>query len=470
VKTRAPSFVELIQSKIRKWVIGALLASLFIALCLSVFMAKSNYEQTVINQAKAATMSFRTQILEGSSRFVEDQLRLLYSLHSDERVYLLDKDRGRIYRPQEAKALLSCEPLKACWDMKSHSVVSLAPVAFDEGGQNIYGYVYLSRQINPDLTQFIVLALSIFAGVSLLIYGVSSSTKRLSETLAKTLGDWANQIKTNPKEVFQSHSQNPIRELEPLRDALLGLNRQISDFESKAEYNAKLRLVRSVAHDLATPISQMDKYLFVLKAQLKNGAPNISLLDDVGRSLARLKNLSSQTKDLSRVELASKVSKIDLANEVPQVIDDLRDSFEAGNKQINLSYDSNGLNHAYVKADPLQIDRLISNLVKNAFHASSPDSKIAVSLLKSGNETVLAVKDHGHGIAPENLNKIFEPDFTTRPATGTGLGLSIVKEICDSLSAQISVQSVEGQGTEFTIKFKSIDLAGGIHESQNFVG
>lgn len=470
MKFRTPSFVELIQSTIRKWVLGALLASLFIALCLSFFMAKSNYEQTVVNQAKAATMSFRTQILEGSSRFVEDQLRLLYSLHPDERVYVLDKDRSRIYRPQEAKALLSCEPLKACWDFKSHSVASLAPISFDEGGQNIYGYVYLSRQINPDLTQFIVFALSIFSGISLLIFGVSSSAKNLSESLSKTLGEWAKQIKTNPKEVFQSQAQNPIRELEPLYDALLGLNQQISEFESKAEYNAKLRLVRSVAHDLATPISQMDKYLFVLKAQLRNGAPNISLLDDLSRSLARLKNLSSQTKDLNRVELASKVSKIDLVSEVSQITDDLRDSFGSGNNRINLSYDSSDLNSACVKADPLQIDRLVSNLVKNAFHASPANSEICVSLKRSGAEIALSVRDRGHGIAPENLKKIFEPDFTTRPATGTGLGLSIVKEICDSLGAHISVHSVEGQGTEFIIKFKAIDLAGGIHEPQNFVG
>jgi signal transduction histidine kinase len=445
------------------------LASFLIALCLSFTLLKSNYEHAVVGQARAASQSFRNQILEGSARFVEDQIKLLYSLSENESVYLLDKDGTRIYRPQEAQPIVPCPSRMACWNWKTLTVSTKAPVAFDEDGKNIYGYVYLERQMKPSFSQFIVITLSIFFGVALLIFGVRSAASRLSEHLAQTVSSWAEQIKTNPKEIAQLSSQVPIRELEPMYGALLGLNRQISEFESKAEYNAKLRLVRSVAHDLATPISQMDKYLFVLRDQLEAGHINMELVEDVEHSLERLRRLSSQTKDLNRIENASKVSKLDLIREVSLVMEDLRDSFSAEKKKVLLSSDFGGLKSALINADPLQVDRLVSNLVKNAFQASRSDSEIKVSIRTAGSQFLLSVEDSGHGIAQENLERIFEPDFTTRPATGTGLGLSIVKEICDALGADVSVHSVKGQGTVFTIKFQN-ELKGGLHEPQNSVG
>lgn len=467
-KKKTPSFLDLIQSSIRRWLIWSLLASFLMALCLSFTLLKSNYEHAVVGQARAASQSFRNQILEGSARFVEDQVKLLHSLSDGESVYILDKEGTRIYRPQEARAMVACASSTACWNWKAFTVSTKAPVAFDEEGNNIYGYVYLERQVKPSFSQFIVIALSIFFGVALLIFGVRSAVSRLSEHLAQTASSWAEQIKTNPKEISQLSSQVPFRELEPMYDAMSGLNRQISEFESKAEYNAKLRLVRSVAHDLATPISQMDKYLFVLRDQLEAGRINLELVEDVEHSLQRLRRLSSQTKDLNRIENASKVSKLDLIREVSLVMNDLRDSFSTEKKKVLLSSDFGGLKSALVKADPLQIDRLVSNLVKNAFQASPSDSEIKVSVRAAGSQLVLSVEDSGHGIAQENLERIFEPDFTTRPATGTGLGLSIVKEICDALGADVSVHSIKARGTTFTIKFQN-KLKGGLHEPQNSV-
>ena len=67
-------------------------------------------------------------------------------------------------------------------------------------------------------------------------------------------------------------------------------------------------------------------------------------------------------------------------------------------------------------------------------------------------ETVkIEVKDTGAGITPENLEKIFEPYFSTKE-TGTGLGLAIVKKIMDMHNGTIEVESTIGEGTRFTVK------------------
>jgi signal transduction histidine kinase len=75
---------------------------------------------------------------------------------------------------------------------------------------------------------------------------------------------------------------------------------------------------------------------------------------------------------------------------------------------------------------------------------------ITISSENSGQNARIEVTDTGHGIAPEDISKVFEPYFSTKD-TGTGLGLAIVKKAVDDHGGTISVKSKQGVGTTFTI-------------------
>jgi signal transduction histidine kinase len=94
--------------------------------------------------------------------------------------------------------------------------------------------------------------------------------------------------------------------------------------------------------------------------------------------------------------------------------------------------------------------RAVLNLVQNAFDAVAPGGTVSITGQSTATQVQLQVCDTGSGIAAEQLARLFEPLYTTKPG-GTGLGLYIVQEIVAAHGGQITVASVEGQGTTFTI-------------------
>ncbi len=97
----------------------------------------------------------------------------------------------------------------------------------------------------------------------------------------------------------------------------------------------------------------------------------------------------------------------------------------------------------------------IDNLIKNAIDAMqySPRKKLMIKTWFEDNNVFMEITDTGEGIAEEDLDRIFSPDFTTKPiGKGTGLGLASVKTMVEGYSGEIQVESNKEQGTTFTIK------------------
>ena len=101
--------------------------------------------------------------------------------------------------------------------------------------------------------------------------------------------------------------------------------------------------------------------------------------------------------------------------------------------------------------DPEQIKQVLLNLLLNSFQAMPNGGTLTIETRNSSaNEISIYVKDTGKGIAPENLEKIFVPFFTTR-AKGTGLGLPVSKKIVEMHGGTLEVESQVGKGTTFAI-------------------
>jgi signal transduction histidine kinase len=130
---------------------------------------------------------------------------------------------------------------------------------------------------------------------------------------------------------------------------------------------------------------------------------------------------------------------------------------------------------ARIHADLGQLEQVLLNLALNARDAMPGGGKLLLETamvtfddpptmvhgpLKPGDYVMLAVQDSGHGIAPEHLDKIFDPFFSTRPVgSGSGLGLSMVIGAVEQIGASIQVESTAGHGTVFRIYFPALQGA-----------
>ena len=102
--------------------------------------------------------------------------------------------------------------------------------------------------------------------------------------------------------------------------------------------------------------------------------------------------------------------------------------------------------------NPSQLSQVFMNLIVNAGHAIEKNGTIRLATRQQDNQLIVTISDNGCGIAPEHLDEIFQPFFTTKPVgKGTGLGLSLSYGIIEQHGGQIDVDSKPGEGTTFTI-------------------
>lgn len=107
-----------------------------------------------------------------------------------------------------------------------------------------------------------------------------------------------------------------------------------------------------------------------------------------------------------------------------------------------------------VRADPLRVEQVISNLLSNAISFSPSGGSIALTLEAEGSEAVLSVTDRDIEIRPEDISSIFQPFRRSRPdvAPGAGLGLSVVHRIVAAHGGRMEVHSEPGHGSTFRVR------------------
>ena len=122
------------------------------------------------------------------------------------------------------------------------------------------------------------------------------------------------------------------------------------------------------------------------------------------------------------------------------------------NEEIKIVYKKNGDDLVYL--DKTQINRLFSNLIKNAVEANEKSENVSIEIVLQnyGDNVVVSVHDYGIGITREQASRIFVPNFTTK-SSGTGLGLAISKVIVENAKGKIWFESIPDIGTTFYVSF-----------------
>lgn len=227
--------------------------------------------------------------------------------------------------------------------------------------------------------------------------------------------------------------------------------------------------VANISHELKTPIGAMS----LLAEAIQSAAEDPKQVRKFAKSLetesTRLAQLVQDIIQLSRVqsaEVASSAAEVELATVVAEAAD--RNRVLANKKKIQLKISSS--DGIRVFGDKELLTTAAKNLIENAISYSDTESPVSVSLRKKNGVAEIAIKDKGAGIAPEDLDRIFERFYRvdqsrSRETGGTGLGLSLVKNITQKHLGEVQVKSKVGVGSTFTIRIPlataPIDASGG---------
>jgi two-component system NtrC family sensor kinase len=233
------------------------------------------------------------------------------------------------------------------------------------------------------------------------------------------------------------------------------LERELQDKERLASLGL---LAAGVAHEVNTPLTGISSYAQLLLAETPTDDPKYRLLKKMEQQTFRASNLVNSLLDLiaNRPRTREVVSIPQLVSATVALHEDL---FQA--KGIHVHVDPIG--DAGVRGNFHDLQQVLTNVLLNARDAVQPGGNIWVSVSDQGERLVIRIKDDGKGIAPELIDRIFEPLVTTkRGQGGTGLGLAITRRILSASDGEITVASKPGEGAEFSILLPRVGSASAI--------
>jgi PAS domain S-box-containing protein len=208
------------------------------------------------------------------------------------------------------------------------------------------------------------------------------------------------------------------------------------------------------SHELRTPLTALQLQLESLEEQTSGAAPRVvSKVAGAVRSTERLGVLIDSLLDVSRIatgRLELHIEPVELGATTAHLLDSLRDVAEKAGSTLSLHADG----PLEGEWDRVRIDQLLMNLVANAikYGAGGP---IDVTLRREGDEVVIDVRDRGPGIAPADVQRIFERferATSMRNYGGFGLGLYVVREVARAHGGSIQVENAADGGARFTVR------------------
>jgi len=215
----------------------------------------------------------------------------------------------------------------------------------------------------------------------------------------------------------------------------------------------KMDLVSSLAHDIKNPLGIIMGYaemLIEFLEERKGEKEHLELLERIQTSGQRIVNLVTGFLDASKAE----VGKLEIAHRPVAFNSLLKDVIRQQGKQLTLDLNLDE-QLPEVMGDAAQLDRVFWNLIGNAIKFTPSGGKISVSCKREDGHVCVAVNDTGIGISQEELPLLFTQFKRLKGAAkieGTGLGLFIVKTIIEAHKGSVQVESVDGQGSTFTVR------------------
>ena len=244
----------------------------------------------------------------------------------------------------------------------------------------------------------------------------------------------------------------------------------MDDITSRIELEAQLSqadklssiglLAAGVAHEVNTPLAVISSYTQMLAKQLQSDGPKAALLEKIIKQTFRASEIVNNLLNFSRTT-GTEFTEISLNKVVGDTLALLEHSLKVAHIQVKPELSDN---LPLIQGNAGRLQQVFLNLFLNAKDAMNGGGALNVATL-NGDFVSVRVSDTGSGIAPEHIQKIYDPFFTTKtsPAEGqnrgTGLGLSVTYGIIQEHAGTIRVESRPGEGTTFTLDFPLIRKA-----------
>jgi len=299
------------------------------------------------------------------------------------------------------------------------------------------------RRLSESINRFLLLGLSLAIGIALVLTFV------LSRRLSSPIGVLANAArKLGRGDLSQRVQFRGKGEVGVLSQAF---NSMAADLEHAEQLRRDL--VADVAHELRTPLSNIQGYLEAIRDRLmKPNAANIRSLNEETALLSRLVDELQELSLAEAGELKLVYQAEDIANLVKQAVTSWQPKVAA--KELLLSLDLPD-NLPPVNIDQQRVNEVLHNLLENAVAHTNKGGTINVAAMTQGDWVEISISDTGEGIPAEDLPNIFERLYRVdrsraRATGGSGLGLTIAKRMVEAHGGQITVQSELGKGSSFS--------------------
>jgi signal transduction histidine kinase len=221
---------------------------------------------------------------------------------------------------------------------------------------------------------------------------------------------------------------------------------------------AKSMFVAVVSHELRTPLTALVGFSELLTARTFEPPEVRRFAGTMRREAERLVRIVDDLLDLSRLERGLPPPLRRAAVDVEPALHAAVDSFRLAGAAHHFDLDCPG-GLPRVDADADALDRILKNLISNAIKYSPP-GPIRVAARRAGDFVELDVVDHGRGIPPETLSRVFEPYFrdpeAATAARGAGIGLAVVKTLIEAHGGHVSVTSAPSSGTRVTFTLPAV--------------
>jgi two-component system, NtrC family, sensor kinase len=213
-------------------------------------------------------------------------------------------------------------------------------------------------------------------------------------------------------------------------------------------------LAAGVAHEVNTPLAVISSYTQMLAKQLQNDSQKSGLLEKITRQTFRASEIVNNLLNFSRTS-GSEIGDVDVNKVIAETLALLEHQFKVAKVEVE-----NALTPKLpaIQGNAGRLQQVFLNLFLNAKDAMPGGGRLRVATL-NGESVSVSVSDTGSGIAPEHIQRIYDPFFTTKTspregqARGTGLGLSVTYGIIQEHAGKIRVESHPGAGTTFTLEF-----------------
>ena len=297
-------------------------------------------------------------------------------------------------------------------------------------------------------------------------------------------------------QIERAHTVQLRENLEIIQNQKETLKKQQAELvkaKNRAEENSKAKttFLFNISHDIRTPMNAITGYVN-LSRQLHNICENCTrpkcpdcvpskmydFLKKIDASSQHLLSLINDVLEMSRIE-NGKMELENAPSNIVKIFTDVKDMFatQMQTKEINFSVDTSQIKNKFVLCDENRLNRVLLNLISNAFKFTPKDGSISVSIVQTNDgadnfgDYEIHVKDTGIGMSDEFAQKVFEAFERERSSTvskiqGTGLGMAITKSIVDLMNGDIKVLTKLNHGTEFIINVR-YELTDEISDDEN---